>query len=97
MGTLLLNLERLMRTQEMTCAQFKCFYCQVTDNLIPNYVSHHLYEEGVITDDDLEELNNHNIPRINRVKTLLEILDRNLNKMCWKYFVEVFNQNLVTF
>ena len=64
----------------------KCFYCQLIDNLIPNYVSHHLYEKGVITDDELEELSNSNIPRIERVKKLIEIIDRNLNKHVWEIF-----------
>ena len=64
----------------------KCFYCQLTDNLIPTYVSHYLYEKGVITDDELEELSNSNVPRIERVKKLIEIINRNLNKHVWEIF-----------
>lgn len=52
-----------------------CAYCRVVKNLIPSDVTHFLYEEEVIVDDDdLEDLNNENVNRTERVKRLLNLL-----------------------
>ena len=62
--------------------QVKCFCCQLIDNLIPNNVSHYLYEEGLIShDDDLEEINNYNIPRKDRVRKLFKLLNKHPDKL----------------
>ncbi|KAK3585021.1 hypothetical protein CHS0354_024935 [Potamilus streckersoni] len=54
--------------------QAVCHHCLLKKNLIPNDVSHFLYEEGIISDDELEDINNKNIPRQERVCTLLRVL-----------------------
>ena len=53
----------------------KCAHCILAKNLVPPDVTHSLYENGILTDDDLEELNNDNLPRQDRVKKLLELLN----------------------
>ena len=63
-----------------TKMNFKCFYCTLIENLIPNHVSHFFYEEGLISEDDLEDINNPATSRNTRVKRLLALLKENVDK-----------------
>ncbi|XP_052220717.1 uncharacterized protein LOC127837554 isoform X2 [Dreissena polymorpha] len=52
----------------------KCTHCELMKRIIPSDVTHLLYENGVLTDDELEELNNDAIPRLSRVNRLFDLL-----------------------
>ena len=68
--------ERDIETNVPTSATVDtCVHCQFTKNIVPSDVIHTLYENGVLTDDDLEELDNDKIPRLDRVNRLLNILE----------------------
>lgn len=66
-----------------------CSHCLLMNNLIPADVSHTLYEDGIISDDDLEHVNNKNIPRTDRVHKLLSLLNDNPDQvMVFEKFCE---------
>ncbi|KAL3868915.1 hypothetical protein ACJMK2_041669 [Sinanodonta woodiana] len=71
--------DNLKNCNNGTEVQAVCHHCLLKKNLIPNDVSHFLYEEGIISDDDLEDINNKNVPRPERVSRLLEVLERRPN------------------
>lgn len=71
----------------------QCTHCTLSKNLIPPDITHNLYENGLLTDDDLEELNNDNIPRQDRVKKLLDLLKSNPDQ---KETLEQFNRCLTS-
>lgn len=71
----------------------KCTHCVLSKNLVPPDVTHILYENGILTDDDLEDLNNDNLPRQDRVKKLLELLS---GKADQQGTIEQFNNCLET-
>lgn len=58
----------------------QCRHCALSKNLIPPDVTHCLFENGILTDDDLEELNNDNLPRHDRVRKLLNLLKKKPNQ-----------------
>ena len=52
----------------------KCPFCQFTENLIPKDITHQLFQQKVLTDNELKTLNNETIPVRERNFTLLHIL-----------------------
>ena len=68
-----------------------CSYCMLLNSLIPSDISHFLYEEDVISDDSLEQLNNRNISRTERVRILLSLIEENPSK---SFAFECFRKSL---
>lgn len=56
-------------------SSYKCLHCLLLENLIPCDVTHYLFQEGLISDDDLDRLNDSRFPRLDRVKSLLELIE----------------------
>ena len=52
----------------------KCPSCQFTEHLIPKDITHQLFQQKVLTDDELKALNNDKIPVKERNFMLLDIL-----------------------
>ena len=56
----------------------KCLSCQFTENLIPKDITHQLFQQKVLTDDELKSLNNDKIPTKERNFMLLDILRKHV-------------------
>ena len=52
----------------------KCPFCEFTENVIPKDITHQLFQQKVLTDNELKSLNNETIPVKDRNFTLLHIL-----------------------
>lgn len=84
----------LDETRDKTQRSTMCIYCFMLINLMPQQISHEFYQSGLLSDDELEEINNPKRTRRRRVQVLFKHLSKCTNyEKVSKIFREFIEKN----